>query len=195
VLAQWAGGPYDTGSTAGLMNYSTTSPTNPNESNPTANSSGCAFSPFTNARNDLFAMPTTDRFGNALAGPYSTQDPAFPYLNNSAILTSVTSPKQIVIASTNALDNEATTIRTNTVLKPAIYTIALEGDDPNDPPSTLLLRKIANDPSMENDPNPAAQAFFQAQKTQTKGFFADAPDPSQLCAAFNAIATQIVVRL
>jgi Flp pilus assembly protein TadG len=195
VLAQWAGGPYDTGPTAGLMNYSTSSPTNANEG-ATANSTGCSFAgSLTSVSNDLTGMPTADKWGNATTGPYSTQDPAFPYQNSSPILSSVTSPKQIIIASTNALDNEATTIRTNAVLKPAIYTIALEGDDAVDIPSTLLLRKIANDPSMENDPNPAAQAFYQAQKNQPHGFFADAPDASQLCAAFNAIATQIVVRL
>ena len=54
---------------------------------------------------------------------------------------------------------------------------------------------MANDPSMENDPDPTAQMFFQQQKGQPKGFFADAPDPSQLFAAFNTIATQIVIRL
>jgi len=72
---------------------------------------------------------------------------------------------------------------------------ALEGTSPADSPDTLILRKLANDPTLENDPDPTARAFYQAQRTQTRGFFVDAPDPSQLCAAFNAIATQIVVRL
>jgi Mg-chelatase subunit ChlD len=42
VLAQWAGGPVSSGTTAGLMNYSTNSITNTNEG-PPANSSGCSF--------------------------------------------------------------------------------------------------------------------------------------------------------
>jgi hypothetical protein len=140
-------------------------------------------------------MPANDYYGNALAGPYSVNNPNFPYNGLSADLTTVTSPRQIVVAGTNALDNEGTKIRTDAVLKPSIYTIALEGNDPADPPDTLLLRKLANDPAMETDPDPTAQMFFQQQKGQTTGYFADAPDPSQLAAAFNSVAMQIVVRL
>ena len=71
----------------------------------------------------------------------------------------------------------------------------IEYASPGDPPDTLILRKLANDPSMENDPDATARTFYQQQKTQPKGYFADAPDPSQLFAAFSTIATQIVIRL
>jgi Flp pilus assembly protein TadG len=195
VIAQWAGGPKVTGTTAGVMSVLNNRASTSGET-PTANSAGCQFvGDLTKMPNDISAMPANDYYGNALAGPYSANNPNFPYNGLSANLTTVTSPRQIVVAGTNALDNEGTRIRTNTVLSPSIYTIALEGNDPNDPPDTLLLRKLANDPSMETDPDPTAQTFFQQQKGQTTGYFADAPDPSQLAAAFNSVATQIVVRL
>jgi len=195
TLAQWAGGPNPTGTTAGLMNYSTNSITNANEG-PTAYSGGCNFAgDLTKARNDLSGMPPADIYGNATAGPYSTYNPNFPYNGAYANLTGVSSPQMIEVASTNVLDNEGTKIRTDATLKPAIYTIALEGNSPGDPPDTLILRKLANDPSMENDPDATARTFYQQQKAQPQGYFADAPDPSQLFAAFNTIATQIVIRL
>ena len=195
VMAQWAGGPNATGTTAGLMNYSTNSITNTNEGAAT-NSIGCQFKgDLTKVRNDLSGMPATDIYGNSASGPYSAYNPNFPYNSASANLNGVNSPQMVEVASTNVLDNEGTRIRTDPTLKPAIYTIALEGNSVTDPPDTLILRKLANDPSMENDPDPTAQMFFQQQKGQPKGFFADAPDPSQLFAAFNTIATQIVIRL
>ena len=195
VISQWAGGPKVTGTTAGVMSFLNNSASTSNET-PTANSGGCQFAgDLSKLRNDISAMPANDYYGNALAGPYSVNNPNFPYNGLSADLSTVTSPRQIVVAGTNALDNEGTRIRTDAVLKPSIYTIALEGNDPSDPPDTLLLRKLANDPSMETDPDPTAQMFFQQQKGQTTGYFADAPDPSQLASAFNSVAMQIVVRL
>jgi hypothetical protein len=195
TLAQWAGGPYSTGTTAGLMNYSTTSITNTNEG-PPSNSAGCTFaSDLTKVRSDLNGMPAADIYGNATAGPYSTYNPNAPYGGAPANLTGVTSPQMIEVASTNTLDNEGTKIRSNTTLKPSIYTIALEGNSAGDPPDTLILRKLANDVTMQNDTDATARMFYQQQIGQPKGFFADAPDPSQLFSAFNTIATQIVIRL
>ena len=195
VLAQWAGGPVGAGTTAGLMNYSTNSIGNANEGAISA-AVGCQFAgDLTKARNELSGMPNADVYGNATGGPYSVNNPNAPYNGTSANLSNVTSPLMIELASSNVLDNEGTKIRNNAALKPAIYAIALEGNSPGDPPDTLILRKLANDPTMENDPDPTARTFYQQQKTQTRGYFVDSPDPAQLCAAFNAIATQIVVRL
>ena len=58
-----------------------------------------------------------------------------------------------------------------------------------------MLRKLANDPTMQNDADATARLYFQQQVGQPTGYFADAPDPSQIFAAFDTIATQIVVRL
>jgi Flp pilus assembly protein TadG len=195
VISQSAGGPAPTGNTTGIMAYVTNSASTSSDT-ATANSNGCSFaSNLNNLRNDITRMPAVDIFGNSLSGPYTINNPNAPYYGLPADLTTVSSPRQIVMAGTNALDNEGTRIRTDTTLKPDIYTIALEGNSPSDPPDELLLRKLANDPSMENDADATARAFFQQQKGQTVGYFAAAPDPSQLAAAFDAVATQIVVRL
>lgn len=140
-------------------------------------------------------MPVTDKHGNSVVGQYSVNNPNAPYGNTSDTLN-VSSPQQIEIASVNAVDNEGITIRTNAALGTNIYTIALEGNAPNDPPDTLLLRKLANDPTMQNDPSATAQLYWTQQNPgQTVGYFQDAPDAGQLSAAFNSIAERITVRL
>jgi Flp pilus assembly protein TadG len=194
VAAQWAGGPKSSGTTAGLMSPTTNS-VNGSDGSPLANATGCAmYSDLTQMRNDLTKMPAKDIYGNSTTGPYSYNDMNPPYNGQNGTLD-LTIPAQIEISSVNALDNETTTIRTDATLKPVVYAIALEGNAPGDPPDTLMLRKLANDPTMENDPDSTARAFWTSQKGQTVGFFADAPDPSQLCAAFSSIAQHIVVRL
>ena len=198
VLAQWAGGPVSSGTTAGLMKPTTTSPSSSGNDGLIATSSGCQFAgDMTLVRNDLKKMPNQDTHGNSTTGSYSVYNTNAPY-GGAADNLNLSVPAQVEIAATNALDNQATTIRQNNVLKPNIYTIGLEGNDPTgkDTPDTLLLRKIANDPTLLNDPSTIAQGFANAQGTgQTFGYFVDAPDPSELCAAFNSIAERIVVRL
>jgi hypothetical protein len=141
-------------------------------------------------------MPAQDVNGNALAGTYSSylnDDVAF--FGSPADLTHVDRPQDITRASANALDNQATTIRSNTTFKPMIYTIGLNTDPTgNDNPDEQLLRKIANDPSLATAPNSGPQ-IYQNQKTQPRGIYVNAPDASQLGAAFETIATNIVVRL
>jgi Flp pilus assembly protein TadG len=193
---QWAGGPLPTGETSGLsLEIATT--VNGNDGAAVANSAGCAmasniaWAPPT----DFTQMPNKDIHGNSVVGQYSVNNPNAPY--NSAVDTlNISSPQEVEVASVNAVDNMSTTIRTNVALQPNIYTIALEGNAPNDPPDTLLLRKMANDPTMQNDPSATAQLFWTQQNPgQTVGYFVDAPDPSQLSSAFNSIAERIVVRL
>jgi Flp pilus assembly protein TadG len=195
VAAQWAGGPLANGTTAGLMPISSNS-VNGNDRSAAANSGGCNMANnLTNVRNDVTKMPSKDIYGNSTLGPYSTLDPNPPY-NGLPGTQNISIPAQVEIAAVNAVDNEGTTIRSNAALKPAIYVVALEGNAPTDPPDTLLLRKMANDPTMQNDPSATAQAFWTSQNPgQTVGYFVDAPDPSELCAAFNSIAERIVVRL
>jgi len=163
VLAQWAGGAVASGSTAGLMNYRTTSITNTNEGHIPAGS-GCAFTTsLTNVSLDISGMPATDIYGNSLTGPYSQENPAWPYNGLAPNLVGVSSPREIVMASTNAVDNEATQVRTNTTLNPFIYSIALDGDGPvSDQPDTLLLRKMANDPSLAGDSG-IGSTFYRQQ--------------------------------
>jgi len=197
VLAQWAGGAVPSGSTAGLMNYSTTSITNANEG-AIPGSTNCQFykKDLTYVTSDISNLPAQDINGNSTTGPYSQENPAWPYNGHSTTLTNgASSPQQIVLASTNLLDNEATVIRSNATLHPSIYTIALMGDGGvNDQPDPLLLRKIANDPTLAADPG-LGSTFFQQQINQPHGYFAIAPDASQLAMAFDTIATQISIRL
>ena len=204
VYAQWNGGPLpvgQAGTTAGLMLWSAPNAGyNADAVTPDANNN-CQMKStgdLTNGHNDLKQMPAADVYGNSTTGPYSANNPNSPYNSTdlTSKLTSITVPSWVEDASSNAVDNQGTTIRTNATLKPSIYTIALEGNAPSDPPDTLLLRKLANDPSMENDPDSTTRTMWAAQNPgQTRGYFVDAPDPGELCAAFNQIATQIVVRL
>jgi len=195
VLAQWAGGPFDTGTTAGLMAPTNNAIGNSNEG-AISNGGGCYFaSDLTQVPNDLSGMPTVDIFGNTVTGLYSNENPNAPYDSQSAQTNTVSSPRQIIMASTNAADNQATIIRTDAKYGITIYAIGLEGTSTTDPPDTLFLRKVANDPTMKDDPNPTAQSFYTLQAGQPHGYFALAPDPTQLNAAFATIASQIVIRL
>jgi hypothetical protein len=197
VLAQWANNE-STGTTAGLM----ASAINSVSASTTAsqdNTANCHFrdsGDLARIDEDVTRMPTTDVYNNALAGTYSS------YLNDDvaffgapADLTHVDRPQDITRASANALDNQATVIRSNTTLKPMIYTIGLNTDPTGqDRPDEQLLMKIANDPSLATAPNSGPQ-MYQNQKNQPRGLYVNAPDASQLGAAFETIATHIVVRL
>jgi Mg-chelatase subunit ChlD len=197
VVAQWSGGANTSGTTAGLMQNNTTSITFPNDNVPINGSNACQFNGnLTNVRNDIQNLPTTDYYGNSTAGPYSQLNSAtWPYTTAFNPVGGVSIPQQIVIASTNAVDNEATQVRTDTTLNPFIYDIALMGNGPvDDMPDTLLLQKIANDPALAGEAG-VGQTFYQMQMNQPHGYFAIAPDASQLGVAFDTIATQISIRL
>ena len=198
VIAQWAGGAAPSGSTAGVMNATTTAITFPNDGHSLTGSSNCKFNGpnLTNVPQDVPNLPTQDFYGNSLAGPYTQLNSAtWPYTTAFNPIGAVSIPQQIVIASTNAVDNEATQVRTNTTLNPFIYDIALMGNGPpDDMPDPLLLQKIANDPALAGQPG-LGQTFYQMQINQPHGYFALAPDASQLAVAFNTIAAQISVRL
>ena len=147
VAAQWAGGPVSSGTTAGLMQPTTNSPSASGNDGVISTNSGCNFaSDMTQAYKDFSLMPNRDTHGNSTTGNYSVYNTNAPY-NGMVDALSISVPAQVEIAATNALDNQCTTIRQNTVLKPNIYTIALEGNDPTgkDTPDTILLRKLAND--------------------------------------------------
>jgi Flp pilus assembly protein TadG len=198
VIAQWAGGALPSGETAGVMNATTTAINFPNDGHSLTGSYNCAFNGpnLPNVSQDIPNLPTQDYWGNSLAGPYSQLNSAtWPYTTPFNPIGAVSIPQQIVIASANALDNEATQVRTNTTLNPFIYDIALMGNGPvDDMPDTLLLQKVANDPALAGQAG-VGQTFYQMQIKQPHGSFALAPDASQLALAFNTIAMQITVRL
>jgi Mg-chelatase subunit ChlD len=198
VIAQWAGGALPNGETAGVMNATTTAITFPNDGHSLTGSSGCKFNGpnLPNVSQDVPNLPTQDFYGNSTAGPYSQLNSAtWPYTTPFNRVGAVSIPQQIVIASTNVLDNEATQVRTNTTLHPYIYAIALMGNGPaDDMPDTLLLQKIANDPNLAGDTG-VGLTFYNTQINQPHGYFAIAPNASQLAVAFDTIARQISIRL
>jgi Flp pilus assembly protein TadG len=198
VIAQWAGGALPSGETAGVMNATTTAITFPNDGHSLTGSSNCTFNGpnLPNVSQDIPNLPATDFYGNSTAGPYSSANSAtWPYTTPFNRMGAVSIPQQIVIASANVLDNEATQVRTNAILHPFIYDIALMGNGPaDDMPDTLLLQKIANDPSLAGVSG-VGLSFYQQQINQPHGYFALAPDASQLAEAFDAIAAQISIRL
>jgi Flp pilus assembly protein TadG len=200
VLAQWNNNlstcTNQWSCTAGLMRRSIPNVTDGGQ--PIGTVTGCTFDDgnLGTVRKDISRMPNQDNWGNALAGPYSTySNPDVNFFGSPANLNGVSLPQEITKASANALDNMATTIRSDTTLKPQIYTIGLNPDPQgNDQLDHQLLKKLANDPSM------AAMSangllFYNAQKTQTHGIYVNAPDATQLQAAFDTIATHIVLRL
>ena len=199
VIAQWAGGAVTSGPTAGVMNASTTAINFPNDGTSLAGSSNCKFdvnNKLTKVSGDIPNLPTADFFGNPTTGPYSQLNNAtWPYTTPFNPVGAVSIPQQIVIASANALDNEATQVRTNATLNPFIYDIALMGNGPvDDMPDTLLLQKIANDPNLAGASG-VGQTFYQMQINQPHGYFAIAPNAAQLAVAFDTIAAQISIRL
>jgi Mg-chelatase subunit ChlD len=197
VVAQWAGGAWASGTTAGLMPFATTNITFPNDSNPIPNATNCAFSAgVTNIYTDIQNLPLADLNGNATTGPYSQLNSAtWPYTTPFNPTGTVNDPQQIVIGSANAVDNAATQVRTDNTLNPYIYDIALMGNGPpNDMPDTLLLQKMANDPAMAGEAG-IGQTFYQMQINQPHGISMIAPDASYLASAFDTIATQITIRL
>jgi Mg-chelatase subunit ChlD len=198
VIAQWANGAVANGPTAGVMQSTTTSITFPDDKNPTiGGAKNCIFANgLTKVSQDIPNLPATDAFGNSTVGPYSQLNSAtWPYTTPFNPIGAVGIPQQIVIASTNAVDNMATQVRTNANLHPYIYDIALEGDGAvDDQPDTLLLRKMANDPSLAADTG-IGKIFYRQQINQPHGYFAEAPDASQLAVAFDTIAAQITIRL
>jgi Flp pilus assembly protein TadG len=200
VLAQWAGNAA-TGDTAGLMKQTLTNVTD-DALRSTDNTGTCSFYINNNLRlirDNVSRMPTQDVHLNALAGPYTTYSNPNPYLSwllGPADLTRVDRPREITKASTNALDNQGTTIRTDSTLKPMIYTIGLI-TNPNpggDVPDEQLLMKLANDASLATAPSPGP-TFYTQQQNETRGIYVNAPDATQLRSAFDQIATHIVVRL
>jgi hypothetical protein len=198
VLSQWAGNAAGVGTTAGLMKRTMTDVSGP--TGPSAEGTGsCRFTQppsnpdLTRVHEDVSRMPDNDVYGNSLRGPYIT----------GVTLTRVDTPTEITKASANALDNQATAVRTDgkvlptdapptRLLKTMIYTLGLYGNGAvTDQPDDQLLKKMANDPSLAQD----APSDYQAQKAQPRGMYVAAPDATQLQGAFDTIANYIVVRL
>jgi hypothetical protein len=134
----------------------------------------------------LTQIPPTDIFGNSTIANYTL------YNNSSGNYgTSLTGlggrqvPANITGAATSAFDYAANqirsglgnSVRTDTALKPVIFTIGLGAV----PPDAVLMARVANDPTSPsyNSNQPAGQYIYS-------------PSPAQLQTAFTAIASQVL---
>jgi hypothetical protein len=177
VIAQWAGATA-TGPTAGIFK-----PLNNSISSTASNSitaSGCTFTAHgqTAMSSDVAYIPTQDDYGNATTG-YQTSTyfaAGTPYAGQIRPDT----PPSIIAASTNATDNAARRIRADTTFNVVIFSLGLGGTD-SEPLDLDFLRRIAND---------AQASSYDA--TRPAGRFYYAADITQLSAAYEAIASQIL---
>jgi len=204
-IAQWAGGPNPSGTTAGIFNHTSASPS---ASDGHIYAPGCNFNlNETNMPTDIGGIPLQDIYGNyvksnAGAGytSYTSSNAHAPWSNQEPTLLGTygsnhgpNSPFDISAASINSADYMGKVIRTDSTLRPQIYTIAVIGTSGGDPPDTLFLQKLANYGFDTSDPT--ARSYANAQANQTKGYYAAAPDPSKIDSAFQQVAAQIGMRL
>ncbi len=132
-------------------------------------------------RHDIAYIPSPDAYGNRTDCCY--RSPSGFYFTSGTYTGFIRPdrPSSVGAASTNATDNAATRIRSDTTYTPILYVIGL-GDD-SDPTAfdQVLLKKIANDTS---------SAYYT--KSQTTGIYQNAPDNTQLNQAFSRIASEIL---
>ena len=179
VIAQWSGGAA-TGTTAGVFSALSSSIGSSSYDTPAAlKSSGCAFLSNSQAMSsDVAFIPSPDDYGNATTG-YKTSI-VFPSGSPYAGQIRPDTPASIVAASVNAADNAAHTIRADTRFNIVIFSLGLGGTTA-EPPDFEFLRRVANDPQASN-----------YDSARPAGHFYWATDITQLSAAYDAIASQIL---
>lgn len=165
-----AGGPYANSD----MQYFTS---------PAGFNSGCAYySTPSNIPSDISNYPNSDVHGNSLIAGY------YPGPGGvGAGSTNMSNPLAVRYASFNAADNEATTIRSDTTLRPVLFVIGLnEPPAGGEPLDADWLARVANDPNYKDSlGNPVYQTG------QTPGVYYNVSG-SGLAAAFQDIASQIL---
>jgi hypothetical protein len=160
-----------------------------NTGSPTLSAKNCAFSTSNNqskGRLDVAYIPSTDVYGSSIDsgynGGYGDLD-RFPLLNLAYIgQIRPDTPRNVRIASFNAADSIAQTIRNNTTYGTILYTIGLNGNDPV-PLNENFMERLANDPRADN---------YDSTPAKGQGLFILASDKGQLASAFQSIASQIL---
>jgi Flp pilus assembly protein TadG len=170
--------------------------------NGTAN--GCQFnSGGTNTYSDFQWLPSQDVFGNQVAPANEYQALALSNVNgvmvNKLSGNAANDWPNTHAAALNATDNSAYNIRSNATLPAYIFVIGLGGNN-GDPPDSILLQRMANDPNgdeFNNPPNPNINPCAQEPTcvnypNQPQGQFIYSPNSTQLGQAFLAISSQIL---
>jgi Flp pilus assembly protein TadG len=145
------------------------------------NSAGCDWpSNSGTMRRDLAYIPNTDTYGNRVDCCYESPETysGGPWAGHIRI----DKPSTMGKASNNAVDSAATTARNNAALNVVTYVIGLgDTNDPQNGPDETLMRRMSNDPS--------SPIYDQ---TKPLGFYAFAPDNTQLQQAFSRVASEIL---
>ena len=194
VIAQWSGGAVSTGTTVGLMQ--TTVPTTTangcpglsicnGDNVPLIPASGCTFNDKGAAymRRDIAYIPDKDLYGNPTIG-YVT-DPSDkvqtgPYANGTNLRVDV--PASVVHASLSTADAQAQAIIHDKLgYDPVIYVIGLGGAPDANVDFQTFLERVANDPR--------SNIYDSSRPT---GSFVFSPDYTQLAAAFQQVASQVL---
>ncbi len=147
---------------------------------PSISAPGCTFTGHagqTAMTSDVAYIPAQDDYGNATTGyKTSTYFTSGPYTGQIRPDT----PPSITAASTNAADNAASRIRADTTFNIVIFSLGL-GGTVAEPLDYDFLRRVANDPQSSS-----------YDSTRPAGHFYYAADITQLSAAYQAIASQIL---
>jgi Flp pilus assembly protein TadG len=163
-----------TGSTGGLLQYTTTTMSSTTEVLITG-IAGCAMNNgYGSGRRDAAYLPSTDIYGNGLDRSYH---PVTKFASGHAYQSQMRPdvPKAITDASFNAADHSAQRIRGDDAYDPYIYVIGL-GDVDHD-----FNRRVANDP---------LSSIYDS--TRQEGMYVYAPTPAELNYAFVRIASEIL---
>jgi Flp pilus assembly protein TadG len=137
-------------------------------------------------REDIAYIPLKDYYQNSTVNAsFMTQSgdlvPGTPYVSKNAMR--IDTPQSVMDASFNAADAQALAIISDTTYKPTIYTIGLGGaaDVSDETVFQTFLQRVANDPSSN-----------RYNSSLPTGLFIYSPDDTQLAAAFQQIASQIL---
>ena len=164
-----------------------------NVSKNSTESPGCSFTSSDDPSNDISWVPAYDIFGSATTG-YKTG------LTTSSIQGAArvtVNRANIALAVFNLTDNAANFARTNHYLPNGttayngnlIFTVGLGGNGGVD---HTLLQRVANDPNASPDGGLSYPAYTSYATNQPAGTYIYSEDATQLSAAFQKIASQIL---
>jgi len=170
---------------SGLSDPTATSLNDVTENRSAPNSTGCkwANNPLSTGRSIrqyLSGLPSRDINGNSTNGTGSISAYMPVDLSAAGLSSDIVVNGTVNAAASNAFDDAANRIRSDSSLRPIIYVIGL-GGNAGSPPDNILLKRIANDPSSTS---------FRA--SQQSGLYLLSPTSTDLRNAFLRIASSIV---
>jgi Flp pilus assembly protein TadG len=159
----------------GLLDFTYSSLNDQPETRGAPNSHGCTniSNNGTNLSSYLTGMPSANIDGNSTNGTGSIG--AYLPVNLSSI-----DATDLTNAALDTLDDASNRIRSNTTIKPVIYTIGL-GGNPGPQPDNILMARMANDPS--------SPSYNRAQPV---GYYVYSPTIAELHTAFLRVASMVI---